>query len=522
MAISGLQAIKRKPGLGNNPLMPILILWMIVVTGVIAMIWIDNDFSRTIKGFYLLPWTFLAGACVLAPSAYLFYKGNFDFFHPLVFAAWSYVFPAMVGGGLIVSFGLVDPYFLTFIEQPEYNLPLSLVYVGIGFLGMTVGFALPFGRIIAGQFETRLPKWKWEPSEILIPGLLIFAAGLAVNIIGLIQGIMGYQRLTDYGMFDSVLFYLLTLLSLGYVLMWLGIFGLKSKSGLFYLALVAAILFIPVRTAILGSRSSILLSILPIVFAFQYSGRSLKPKYAVIFGSMLIVAVLLGVVYGTAFRQIKGSEAKIDVGDYFGLVVDTVDYIANEDQTRLAQNSLQALADRVDNLTSLGVVVANYEQLAPYEESYGIHNNIINDALTSLVPRFVWPDKPTTSDARAYSDLYFNYGENSFAITPFGDLLRNFGPIGVPLGMLVLGIYLRTIYAGLIDTPSPSLWKKAVYFPLLTVVSYESFYATILPGVIRVGFVLLVSLVIANFLIRLIRGSFDFRMAGSSRAGRAV
>ena len=76
-----------------------------------------------------------------------------------------------------------------------------------------------------------------------------------------------------------------------------------------------------------------------------------------------------------------------------------------------------------------------------------LKNNIINDLLTSLIPRFVWADKPNTSDPRAYSDLYFDYGENSFAITPFGDLLRNFGVIGIPLGMLIIGIYLRIIYS---------------------------------------------------------------------------
>ena len=92
------------------------------------------------------------------------------------------------------------------------------------------------------------------------------------------------------------------------------------------------------------------------------------------------------------------------------------------------------------------MVVANYEQLAPYEASYGLENNILNDLYTSFIPRFIWNEKPPTSDARAYSDLYFNFGENSFAISPFGDLIRNFGPIGIPLG-----IYCRASLAELMD-----------------------------------------------------------------------
>ena len=180
----------------------------------------------------------------------------------------------------------------------------------------------------------------------------------------------------------------------------------------------------------------------------------------------------------------------------------TIDYITNEDPLVLVQNGTQALADRIENLSSVAVVVANYERLAPYEASYGLENNIVNDTLTSFVPRFLWNEKPPTSDARAYSALYFSFGDNSFAISPFADLLRNFGPWGVPLGMLVLGIYLRLIYALLVETANPSMWKKVAYFPLLTLVSYEAFYATIFPSIIRTVVVLVVSFLLVNLIVR--------------------
>ena len=267
------------------------------------------------------------------------------------------------------------------------------------------------------------------------------------------------------------------------------------------------LLMLPLRMALLGSRSSLLISIFPIAMAFQYSGRKLKWQYTAGLGVILLLAVAIGVTYGTSFRNIKGSEARMDAGDYIGQIGATIDYLSNEDPEILVKNSAQALADRVENLSSLAVVVANYERLAPYEESYGLENNIINDTLTSFIPRFVWNDKPPTSDARAYSDLYFNFGENSFAISPFGDLVRNFGPIGVPLGMLLLGIYLRVIHAGLIDTPHPALWKKVAYFPLLTLVSYEAFYATIFPSIVRTVFILAVSLFLVNLIAKQIRKS---------------
>lgn len=482
----------------SNLIVPIVLLWAVVLGAVISFIWIDNDLGSTMQGFYLLPWTALAAICILSPTIYLIYRGEFDLFHPLVFAAWSYVFPAFVIGSIVIAFGWVNPYFLTFIEDPQYNLPLTLVYISVGFLGMTLGFFLPIGRVFARVIERRLPSWHWRPEQVWLPGILLLLTGVAFNIIGFVQGILGFQRNIEFSVFDGLLFFLLTVLTEGTVLLWLAIFLTKERNGTFWVVLAILLLFLPLRMAVLGSRSSLVLGLLPIAFAFVYSGRKLKLTTAAVFGVIGVIAILIGVTYGTTFRNIKGSEARLNAGEYFGQVVATVDYLSQEDPTIIMEQNAQALADRVEQLSSVGVVVANYEKLAPYEASYGLENNIVNDLYTSFIPRFVWPEKPPTSDSRAYSDLYFNYGENSFAISPFADLLRNFGPIGVPLGMLLLGIYLRLIYSTLIDTPDPAMWKKVAYFALLTVVSYESFYATIFPSIIRLVFVLGISLLLVN------------------------
>ena len=495
-----LRYLGRSPAGENrtNFFVPIALLWAVVLSVVIGVVWVENDLGSTLEGFYIIPWTCLAAVCVLAPSAYLLYQGKFDMFHPLVFAAWSYVFPAYVVGSLIVAFGWVDRYFLSFIEDPHYNFPLTLIYISIGFLGMTAGFYLPVGKKLADWIEPRLPKWNWKPEQIWLPGILLLLSGVIFNIIGFLQGLIGYQRSIEISVFDGLFFFLMTLLTEGTVLLWLAIFSTREKNGAYWIVLVILLLFLPLRMAVLGSRSSLFVGLLPIAVAFLYSGRKLKFRTAVAFAVIGIAAMLIGVVYGTTFRKIKGSEARVTTGDYFGQVLATVEYLSDEDPRVIFEENAQTFADRVDNLSSVAVVVSNYEKLAPYEASYGLENNILNDLYTSFIPRFVWPDKPSTSDARAYSDLYFGYGDNSFAISPFGDLLRNFGPIGIPLGMMVLGFYLRFIYASLIDTPHPGMWKKVAYFTLLTIVSYESFYATTFPSVVRLVFVLAISLALVN------------------------
>jgi hypothetical protein len=486
----------------GNFIIPIIAIWAVVIVAVIAFIWIDNDLGTAMRGFYLLPWTLLAGVCVLAPSAYLLYVGKFDLFHPLVFAAWSYIFPAFVLGGVIIAFDWVDPFFMSFIDNPQYNLPLTLVYISVGFLSLTAGFFLPVGKLLSDVVEPRLPKWRWKPEQVWLPGVLLLIFGVAFNILGFIQGLLGFQRNFEINIFDGLLFFIMTVLAEGTVLLWLAVFAAKQRNLVFYLIIGILIVFLPLRMAVVGSRGSLILGLLPIAYAFVASGRKLKLSTAALFMVVGLLAVIVGVIYGTTFRNVKGSEERIGAGDYFGQVLVTVDYLSVADPAVIAEQSAAALAARVENLSSVAVVVANYEQLAPYEASYGLENNILNDLYTSFIPRFIWKEKPPTSDPRAYSDLYFNFGENSFAISPFGDLLRNFGPIGVPLGMLVLGIYLRFIYAALIDTPNPALWKKVAYFALLTIVSYESFYATIFPSVLRLLFVLAISLAFVNLFAR--------------------
>lgn len=488
------------PG-GDVTLLPVVGLWGVVLIVISGAVWLAADIGNSYKSFYVLPWTLLTAVIVSTPTVYLYLTGRFDLFHPLIYASWSYIFPAFVIGGVIVAFDGVEWSFLSFIEDPRYNFPLTLFYISIGYIGLTAGYFLPMGRWFAVKVEKFLPEWDWKAESVWLAGIVLVLIGIGFNILGFLQGLLGFQRNISIGEFDGLLSFLLTVLTFGTVVLWLAVFSAERKTGVYYLVLGLLLLMIPLRMAVLGSRSSLVLSLIPIVFGFVYAGRKLRIRVAALFSVLAVLALFIGIVYGTTFRNIKGSEARIGAGDYFGQVVATVDYLLDEDPFVIAEDNMQTLASRVENLSSVAVVVSNYEMLAPYEASYGLENNILNDLYTSFIPRFIWTDKPPTSDPRAYSDLYFNYGDNSFAISPFADLLRNFGSIGVPVGMLLLGVYLRFIYVSLIQTTNPSIWRKASYFLLLTAVSYEGFYATIFPTVIRTVFVLGLVVVLMRFLI---------------------
>ncbi len=68
---------------------PMLIIAAIIFVGGLSIFYLADDTNNPFKEMYLMPWVFLVGIVIAAPNFYLIYKGRFNFFHPLVFAAWS-------------------------------------------------------------------------------------------------------------------------------------------------------------------------------------------------------------------------------------------------------------------------------------------------------------------------------------------------------------------------------------------------------------------------------------------------
>ena len=464
---------------------------------------LDGNIKISFPDAYILPWVLLPFISIIAPWIYLIYIKKFSLFNPLVFAGWTYFLPAFVGGGIIMAANWSQPYFLVFIQKPRYDIPLALGYIAIGYLGLSLGFFLPYGEKLGGAISRKLPEWDWTPSNLLMPSMVLLAIGLSFNLSALLGGLIGYQKLEQIGTFDALQYFLTLVILEASFLLWMVVLKSPKRDIRLNLLLVLLIALIPIRMVILGSRSSLLQAVIMIAMAFTFSGRKLKFLHGIALAVFLVLALMVGIIYGTTFRYTKGTQERVSVGEYIDSALKTIDKLGTQDTTKTFNDGFYALAERVDGLSSLAVVVSNYEKLASYEASYQLENNIWNYTWTAFIPRFIWDDKPIVSDARGYGELYFNYSDNAFAMTVIGDLLRNFGPIGIPIGMIVLGFFIRVIYASLIENQNPPIWRVMMYFMLLTIISYEGFYGTILPLVLRVGIISLFSL----FLLRFLSGS---------------
>jgi hypothetical protein len=320
-----------------------------------------------------------------------------------------------------------------------------------------------------------------------MPAVVLLIVGIGNTIVAFADGLLGFQKADVINSYDGII-YLLSLLWLqGSFLLWLYIFR-SPKLRISHLLIIGAVLITTLsKTAFQGNRGGLLGIVVEIAFAYVFSGRRTTGKHYAVGTTLVVLALVGGMIYGSTFRSIKDTQEQIAFSEYASVVSATFDKIGDEDLGTVLEDGFSALANRIDSVSSLAVVVSNYEALAPYEETWGINNNIYVDTVTFFVPRVIWPDKPISIEPQKYADLYFNYSENSFTMTPMGDLLRNFGPWSIPIGMMILGFLIRMMYASLVEGRNFSYWRSTVFFMLLVSISYEGTYGLIVPTLFKIG-----------------------------------
>ena len=493
------------PKSGADPRSAILIaaasLILFSLLAVVFWLTLDEGFLKSAPNMYMLPWIGATGVVLLAPTFYLLYRRKFDPFHPLVQAAWTYWFPSFVVGGILIATDVIYPYQMSLLNDTENDFAWTYIHIMVGFGAMTLGYILPWGRKLGVVAGRRLPLWDWTPREVLLPAMVLLGVGLFFYVSAFFSGVVGFSVANAADSF-SALNYTLSLLTLqaGFLVA-MFIFKSPRITVEHLLAFGVITIILVTRLSLGGNRSSLLLIVTLLAMAFVYSGRKLSVKAGAAFAGLVVLALMGGMIYGTTFRRVKESEDRVTIDQQLQKVGETVDNISSQDSVKILGEGIVSLAERVDGVSSVAVVVSNYEKLKPYEAAYGIENNIFTDMWTSFIPRFLWADKPMIFDARSYSDLYFNFSGNSYALTPVGDLLRNYGPIGVPVGMFLVGLFLRFAYAALIEDQVVTIGRATTYYMFLVSLSYEGFYSTIFIYGWRVFGIVFVSFVLLEFFL---------------------
>ena len=466
-------------------------------------------FERTLNAVerpYLIPWVIATGVTLVAPLIYLYRRGEFTLIHPLVFLTVTYLLPVFFIGGWSLVFGWSNYYYLTYVENPEWSFPLTFAYIIIASLSLSLGVLLPLGRRVGAKISQFLPSWDFSLRELLVLGTSFLVIGIFLLVSAVDAGTTGYQgmEVDSAREIGSLGTFLALTLPTSLVFLWVAFFRLPRWSlgrALLLAFLIAVGLFVAVSS---GGKAGLMTGFIGILMAFTIARRKLKVEQWLLIGCVSVVLLFVGFTWASAFRASKGLE-RTSAAEYYSVAIDSIVTIQGEGLASQFSDFVGTLLERLEIASSLAVVVSNHEVLARYEQAYGLENNIWQATWLGFIPRFVWSDKPVIGDNRAFNQLYLDTEWSGFAITTIGDLLRNFGPLGVPLGMFFLGVLLRILYRTLVEGGNFETWKGVLCYSMMTTASIEGFYGHILPGAMRTATVVGLQIVIMRILVLLNR-----------------
>lgn len=160
--------------------------------------------------------------------------------------------------------------------------------------------------------------------------------------------------------------------------------------------------------------------------------------------------------------NLKGKEAT----EVFTILI--ADRLSSTDELFETSNLLQML-----NRMNQGYITAFAIQHTPQYEPFAKGETIANALLASLIPRFLWQDKPKAGGAeniKRFTGLETPPGV-SYNIAPLGDAYVNFGIWGGAFFLFLYGLVFNLLFFRLLlsamQHPSIILWIPLIFFAVV-------------------------------------------------------
>jgi len=416
-------------------------------------------------------------------------SGRFDLFElPVWLTLNVFLFMGVSGRLNVQELSLLNPS----LEGNPYWITLALLYIIFGIVAMWVGYHFD-------PFQFPLRRSSDQPGSL---GKMVFQApvmGVVVIMYGLSlfarlwklqAGLYGYLQAGS--LLNSVpaglqwLNYAEGLGIVGLLVIALEVYRRDHPSLALRIMLCGMIATEVFFTVVSGVKSPIVMLVILILAVAHYAGRSYPWK----------TIVVLVLVFILVFPVMQAYRSAISSGSFTerSSLADATEFLTElSGQVLLGQpvsDNLQVVRDTViGRQASLIQNVALVIRLTPSALPYLYGRDYWSLPLLVLVPRFLWPSKPMSGLQGA--DFTYTYvGSNlatSTAVTSFGDLYMNFGLPGIVVGMMVIGMFYRTVYDRFWH--SKSSFSVVLYLSLLSVITnYESglvgFVQAVLQGLV--------------------------------------
>lgn len=363
--------------------------------------------------------------------------------------------------------------------RPFITVALAIAVAGyVAFLG---GYALWSPRLRPTALTHLVPR---QILAYLIPALLGAAgyAGSRFQSANLLSGVGISPALSLLQQFGSLFFF-------GWYLAWYMTWAgaLRASRAIALLAVLTCIVGVVVFVSF-GSKAMAMTVLGMPVMAYYETKRRLPIK------TMLAVALVTTFVVFPMFNTFRQTDRSLDTSRRLD---HTLEMASGWDSNRFLDASVFAALQRVALVTAVAAVVSDTPRWVDYR--YG--DTLFLAPVGLMIPRFLWPEKPNISIGREFGATFHLTRaldtETEVAPTMVGELYWNFALPGVVIGMFILGIGYRYMFArfgaGTGFAPVP----KAIYAAILpTLLQFEGNVAIIAAGVVKSVLIIAVFLLV--------------------------
>lgn len=335
------------------------------------------------------------------------------------------------GLGVFIQYSLFQ---IEYLEREIIIKTLNLSIMGI------VAFLIGFYSPAVNLFQAFLPKWKlnWYSYRA-------YRLGIYTGILGLILYYLHSAKKIVI-LSDRTTSFLIDLNGLGYAILYLLILQKKLKGGgkfLFLIILGLRLLF----DLSSGSTSLVAIDLSVIIFLYIYHYKKIPFIYIIIF------SIIFNFIFGARdeYRRLTWFGGEYAQGNIFNkgilylrLVLEQMTSKSGEEKV-LLQEDYKKITARANALVTFAKTVTLTPEYIPYWGGY-----TYSYLYTSLIPRFLYPSKPQKMLGQEFGHRYELLNPNDFStsynLPVLVEFYINFGPLGVALGMFILGIIFRILY----------------------------------------------------------------------------
>jgi hypothetical protein len=325
-----------------------------------------------------------------------------------------------------------------------------------------------------------------ERRELTLTRIMaVYALGLLARAYQILTGSFGYiiqdlHRATSQasGLSSIIIrFELCTVVAIVLLILYQAENGATSASRWF----LRCALGIEIGSAMLsGNKLGLFIRLITIIFSWRIV-RGKLPRRLVVLSVILTIPFL---TFIQAYRvQVRGtSGTSVSTSGAIGVLISTAGSVVDKFSIGDLGGELERFTfERFRGIDGVAVVI----ERTPAGIPYGSKLDTVSSALTSGVPRFLWPGKPLNIAGLQFSRVYFRQDYEIFSAqspTIIGDLFMTGGWLPVVAGMFLHGLVCRGLSRGL--PIGLNHRYAALFLPLATEMFFIETRITFLPTVL--------------------------------------